>query len=94
MFKFIQKVVASVVIITGSTSVQAELVSFNTMMDYAVLAQVNEAKTQINKDTQRSIRTALNDFDNAIRPSSVIIKDLKAKIHVKHKAFMIAQAVK
>ena len=95
MSKFTQKVAVGIFSLLGLTaSANAEQVNFQTMMDYTVLSQVNEARTQIEKDTHISIQKALNDFDSEVRPHSVIIKDLKAKSSLNKKSFIIAQVTK
>jgi len=95
MSKFTQKVAVGIFAILGlSASANAEQVNFKTMMDQTVLSQVNEAITQIEKETFNSIKMTLNDLNHAIRPNRVIIRDLKVQSSIKPKSFIIAQVTK
>jgi len=95
MSKFTQKVAVGIFAILGlSASANAEQVNFKTMMDQTVLSQVNEAITQIEKETFNSIKMTLNELNHAIRPNRVIIRDLKVQSSIKPKSFIIAQVTK
>jgi len=95
MSQFTQKIAVGAFAILGfSASANAEQVNFKTMMDHTVLSQVNEARTQIDKDTYKSIKMTLNDFNHVLRPNRVIIRDLKVQSNTKKKSFIITQVSK